>query len=166
MEKLNVMHCNSPQSCFDELEDQIPDYNPVPEGFSFELATLSPNLLWLSGHGPNLINKPPKFDYVGKIGQDLSIEEGKSAARLVGLNLLVSAQHCLKNLNRIKRVLMVNGYINSSPGFTNQSSVMNGCTDLFFDVFGAAGKCCRTAIGVSELPFDMAVEISAVFCID
>lgn len=156
---------NSPQCQFNNLEDQIPIYNSVPEKFSFSTARISNNLLWLSGHGPNLKKKPPKFDYIGKIGQNLSADQGQIAARLVGLNLLVSAQHYLEDLNQIVQIIRVDGYINSAPGFTEQSYVMNGCTDLFYEIFGNAGKGSRTAIGVSELPFDMSVEISAVFSI-
>jgi enamine deaminase RidA (YjgF/YER057c/UK114 family) len=152
----------TPDETFLKLDKEIPDLMPIPANYSFAQVRTSGNVVWLAGHGPNRVKKPPEFDYVGKIGSDLSKEHGYAAARLVGLNLLVSLRHALGTLDRVKQVLQVIGAVNSAPGFTNQSFVLNGCSDLLVAIFGEAGKPARMAFGAYELPFDMAVEASMV----
>jgi enamine deaminase RidA (YjgF/YER057c/UK114 family) len=152
----------TPNESFIALGDEVPDLMPTPAGFSFVQARASGNMVWLAGHGPNRVKKPPEFDYVGKIGADLSKEHGYTAARLVGLNLLVSLRRAIETLDRVKQVLQVNGAVNSAPGFTNQSFVLNGCTDLLVAIFGEAGKPARMTFGAYELPFNMAVEASMI----
>lgn len=142
------------------LGDEIPPLMPPPPGLSFVQVRLAGNLIWLAGHGPNRVKKPPEFDYVGKIGRDLTKEQGQAAARLVGLNLLVSLRNAIGTLDRVKQVLHVMGAINSAPGFTAQSFVLNGCSDLLVSVFEQHGKPTRMAIGAAELPYNMAVEAS------
>ncbi len=117
------------------------------------------NLLFLAGHGPQ---KNGRMAFVGKVGRDLSVEEGAQAARLVGLNLLASTREALGNLDRVKRVVKVLGMVNSADGFGDQPKVINGFSDLMVDVFGEAGRHARSAVGMAELPFGIAVEIEMI----
>ncbi|MGJ0508203.1 MAG: RidA family protein [Methylocystis sp.] len=142
------------------LGKEIPELMPPPPDLSFVSVRLAGNLVWLAGHGPNRMKKPPEFDYVGKVGRDLTKEEGYAAARLVGLNLLVSLRNGIGTLDRVKQILQVVGAVNSAPSFTAQSFVVNGCSDLLVSIFGEEGKPARMAFGASELPFNMAVEAS------
>jgi enamine deaminase RidA (YjgF/YER057c/UK114 family) len=144
------------------LPDEKPPLMQVPAELSFVTVRRSPGLIWLAGHGPNLKKQPPKFDYTGKVGRDLTKEQGYKAARLVGLNLLVSLRVALGSLDYIDTVLQVIGAVNSAEGFDQQSYVVNGCTDLMVEVFKDAGRPARMALGVHMLPFNMAVEASMV----
>ncbi len=118
------------------------------------------NLLFLAGHGPHA--KDGKIAYVGKLGRDLSIEEGQQAARLVGLNLLASTREALGSLDRVKRVVKVLGMVNSADGFGDQPKVINGFSDLMVEVFGDAGRHARSAVGMAALPFGISVEIEMI----
>jgi enamine deaminase RidA (YjgF/YER057c/UK114 family) len=117
------------------------------------------NLLFLAGHGPQ---KDGKMAYVGKVGRDLSVEEGQQAARVVGLNLLASTREALGSLDRVKRVVKVLGMVNSADGFGDQPKVINGFSDLMVEVFGDAGRHARSAVGMAELPFGIPVEIEMI----
>jgi enamine deaminase RidA (YjgF/YER057c/UK114 family) len=99
---------------------------------------------------------------VGKVGADLSLEDGREAARLTGLNLLASLREKTGSLDRIGAIVKVLGLVNAAPGFVDLSAVIDGCSELFVDVFGSAGRHARSAVGVAELPFGIAVEIEAV----
>ena len=118
------------------------------------------NLLFLAGHGPH--TRDGKIAYVGKLGRDLSIEEGQQAARLVGLNLLASTREALGSLDRVKRVVKVLGMVNSADGFGDQPKVINGFSDLMVEVFGDAGRHARSAVGMAALPFGISVEIEMI----
>ena len=122
-------------------------------------SVMTGNLLFLSGHGPV---KDGKLAYVGKVGSQLTIEQGYEAARLTALNCLASAQAALGTLNRVRRVVKVTGFVNSAPGFTNQPQVINGTSDLLGELFGEAGRHARSAVGMAELPFGIAVEVEMV----
>lgn len=117
------------------------------------------NLLFLAGHGPQ---KDGKMTYIGKVGRDLTVEEGAQAARLVGLNLLASTREALGSLDRVKRVVKVLGMVNSADGFGDQPKVINGFSDLMVEVFGDAGRHARSAVGMAELPFGISVEIEMI----
>jgi enamine deaminase RidA (YjgF/YER057c/UK114 family) len=95
----------------------------------------------------------------GKVGGDLSLDQGKQAARLTALSILATLQAELGDLDRIARVLKVFGMVNVAPGFNQAPSVVDGCSDLLVDVFGEAGRHTRSAVGLAELPFDIVVEI-------
>ena len=115
------------------------------------------NLLFLSGSGPD--QSTPR----GKVGKDLSLEQGYQAARATGLNLLATARASLGSLDRVKRIVKVLGMVNSAPGFTDQPKVINGFSDLMVEVVGEAiGKHARSAVGMAELPFNIPVEIEMV----
>jgi enamine deaminase RidA (YjgF/YER057c/UK114 family) len=116
------------------------------------------NLLFLAGNGPGL-------DWVGKgkVGKDVTVEDGYKAARLTGLNLLATTRQALGSLDKVKRVVKVLGMVSSAPGFTDQPKVMNGFSDLMVEVFGEAiGKHARSAVGMAELPFGIPVEVEMV----
>lgn len=102
--------------------------------------------------------------FIGKLGREFGMEEGQQAARLCALNLLAHLRTALDgDLDRVVRCVRVAGFVNSSPGFVGQSQVINGASDLFVEVFGEAGRHARMAVGVSALPYDVAVEVEAVF---
>ena len=116
------------------------------------------NLLYFSGAGPD--PSTPK----GKVGKDLSLEQGYQAARATGLNLLATARATLGSLDKVKKIVKVLGMVNSAPGFADHPKVINGFSDLMVEVFGEAiGKHARSAVGVAELPFNIPVEIEAIF---
>jgi enamine deaminase RidA (YjgF/YER057c/UK114 family) len=117
------------------------------------------DLLFLSGHGPM---KDGKLAYIGKLGRDMSVEEGRQSARAVGLGLLASAREALGSLDRIKRIVKVLGMVNSADGFVQQPQVMNGFSDLMVEVFGEAGRHARSAVGMAELPMGISVEIEMI----
>lgn len=147
------------------LPDEKPVYAAPPPEFSFTAAARRGGHLYLSGHGPNLRTRPPQFDYTGKVGAAVDLLTAVKASRLVGLNLLVTAREAMGTLNAVKAVIETRVMVNSAVGFKGQSEVANGCTDLFVEIFGNAGKGARIAVGASELPFDMAIEIAALFAV-
>ena len=95
----------------------------------------------------------------GKVGGDLSLEEGREAARRTALSILATLHQELGDLDRIERIVKVFGMVNVAPGFNQTPAVIDGCSDLLVDVFGDAGRHTRSAVGLAELPFDIAVEI-------
>ena len=122
-------------------------------------AVRTGNLLFLSGAGPGR----EWWGKGGKVGKDLTLEEGYQAARSTGLNLLATTRQALGSLDKVKRVVKVLGMVNSAPGFTDQPKVINGFSDLMVEVFGEAiGKHARSAVGMAELPFGIPVEIEMV----
>lgn len=104
--------------------------------------------------------------YKGKVGADLTPEEGAAAARLCALNGLAAARAELGTLDRVRRVVKVTGYVNSAPGFTGQPAVLNGASELLVQVFGEAGRHARAAVGVSDLPLDAAVEVEMILAVE
>jgi enamine deaminase RidA (YjgF/YER057c/UK114 family) len=102
--------------------------------------------------------------FVGKLGREFGIEEGQQAARICGLNLIAQAKAALGgDLDRLVRCVRLGGFVNSMPEFLEQPRVVNGASDLMVEVFGDAGRHARTAIGTNVLPFDLAVEVDAIF---
>lgn len=132
---------------------------PAAPTANFLKAVRIGNLVYLSGHGPD---KPEGGQYTGKLGNDLTIEQGQQAARLVGISLLSSLKKEIKNLNKVKRIVKVLGMVNAAPMFANHSQVVNGFSDLMVQVFGENGKHARSAIGVSSLPNNIAVEVEMI----
>jgi enamine deaminase RidA (YjgF/YER057c/UK114 family) len=118
------------------------------------------NLLFLSGHGPLRVDGVPTAR--GKVGRDLSLEDGYKVAREVGLNLLGSAKALLGSLDKVKRVVKVLGMVNSAEGFGEQPKVINGFSDLMVEVFGENGRHARSAVGMAELPMGIPVEIEMI----
>lgn len=122
-------------------------------------AVRTGNLIFLAGKGPL---KADGENITGKVGADLSIEEGYEAARITGINQLSVLKAELGNLNRIKRIIKVKGMVNAAPDFTDHPKVINGYSDLMVAVFGEKGKHARAAIGMGSLPSNIAVEIDMV----
>jgi enamine deaminase RidA (YjgF/YER057c/UK114 family) len=119
------------------------------------------NLLFLAGHGPLRTDGKPSAR--GKLGKDLSVEQGYQVAREVGLSLLATARASLGSLDKVKRVVKVLGMVNSAEGFGDQPKVINGFSDLMVEVFGdAIGKHARSAVGMAELPMGIPVEIEMI----
>ena len=145
---------------FLKLDNEIPPLVLAPAESTYLYWRRSGNLLFLSGHAPRWGRTD--FRYTGKVGTDLSIEDGYAAARLTALNLLQTVRQALGSLNEVAQIVDVFGAVNSGSGFTEQSKVMNGFSDCMFEIFGEAGKHSRMAIGGAELPFSIAVEIRMV----
>ena len=122
-------------------------------------AVRTGNLIFLAGKGPKQANGE---NVVGKLGADLSVEEGYAAAREVAINQLSVLKAELGNLNKVKRVVKVKGMVNAVPDFKDHSKVINGYSDLMVAVFGEAGKHARAAVGMGSLPGNMAVEVEMV----
>ena len=132
---------------------------PAPGGnaASFVKAVKTGNLLFVSGHGP-----ASEFP-TGKLGRDLTVEEGYAAARSVGLAILATVKNAIGDLDKVNRVVKVLGMVNSDPEFGDQPKVINGCSDLFVEVFGDNGYHTRSAVGFVSLPGHISVEIEATF---
>ena len=121
---------------------------------------LSGNLLFVSGQGPRTADQSLM---TGKVGREITVEEAYSHARLTGINLLAVAHHSQNGLDRVRRVVKLTGFVNASDDFQDHPKVINGCSDLLVEVFGDAGKHARSAVGMSSLPFNISVEIEAIF---
>lgn len=108
-----------------------------------------------------------RFEYIGKLGREYGVEEGRAAARLVALNVLAQLRDALDgDLDRVRRCVKLGGFVNATPEFTDHPKVMNGASELMIEAFGDAGRHTRTAVGVAGLPFGVAVEIDAIFEVD
>ena len=142
-----------------ELQIELPQ--PSKPGANYVQFVRSGNLLFLTGQ---LSQWNGERRFVGKLGREYGIEEGQQAARLCALNLVAHLRTALDgDLDRAVRCIRVAGYVNSVPEFAGQSQVINGASDLFVEIFGEAGRHTRMAVGVSALPYDVAVEVEAVF---
>ena len=119
---------------------------------------ISGNQLWISGQ----ISMANGSFMTGKLAGEGDIEAGRAAARQCAINLIAQIKAALGDLDRVKRVVKLVGFVNSSPDFTDQPKVVNGCSDLFVEVFGDAGRHARSAVGVAQLPFNVSVEVEAV----
>jgi enamine deaminase RidA (YjgF/YER057c/UK114 family) len=118
-------------------------------------------LVYISGQGPAFADSAPSY---GKVGKELTVEEGADAARRAALNLLaVLKEACGGDLRRVKQCVRLNGYVNSAPGFVQQPTVIDGATDLLFLVFGDSGLPTRVAVAAPDLPFNVSIEIDAIF---
>ncbi|WP_276479950.1 RidA family protein [Paraflavitalea pollutisoli] len=117
------------------------------------------NLLYLSGKGPT---KTDGTNITGKVGKDLTIEQGYEAARVTGINHLSVLKAELGNLNKVKRIVKVLGMVNCEGNFTDHPKVINGYSDLMVEVFGDKGKHARSAVGMGSLPGNIAVEVEVI----
>lgn len=119
-------------------------------------------IVYVSGHGRDLTG--PGLKAAGKVGRDLTLEEGYAAARAVGLQILASLKQELGDLDRVKRLIRLFGMVNAAPGFDRMPQVIDGASDFFFELFGPQfGRHARTAVGMAELPRGIAVEINGEF---
>lgn len=122
-------------------------------------AVRTGNLLYLSGHGPT---KADGTYYTGKVGKDLTIEQGYEAAKLTGVAILSTLKAELRDLNKVKRIVKVLGMVNCTDTFADQPKVINGFSDLMVAVFGEKGKHARSAVGMNSLPMNTTVEIEII----
>ncbi|MFN7287582.1 MAG: RidA family protein [Burkholderiales bacterium] len=141
-----------------ELGLQLP---PVPKPIgNYVAGVLTGNLLFMSGIGPRRLEGG---SITGKVGGDLSVEQGYEAAHLVALNMLANIRSVLGSLDRIDRVVKVLGMVNCTPDFSEQPKVINGFSDLFVQLLGEAnGRGARSAVGMAALPNQIAVEVEMV----
>jgi len=136
---------------------------PVPKPAANYLPyRLVGNVLYLSGQGPRddkgVVAK-------GKLGAEISVEEGYRRARLTGLNLLAAMRDALGSLDRVDFIVKLLGMVNAAPDFNDSPKVINGCSDLFVEIFGDAGRHARSAVGNAMLPNQMSVEIEAIVAV-
>ncbi|MBI5277922.1 MAG: RidA family protein [Burkholderiales bacterium] len=142
---------------------ELPPPLRLPPGlvFPFRMVRVAGDRAFVSGHGPQAADGAIAAP-LGKVGLDLTVEQGYAAARLTGLSILGSLQRELGDLDRIAGWLRVFGMVQSAPGFQRQPAVINGFSDLVIEVFGNdIGAHARSAVGMFELPFDIPVEIEA-----
>ena len=131
---------------------------PKPVG-SYVAVVITGKLAFVSGQIPI---KDGKIIYAGKVSRDLSVEDAQKAARLCVINALAQLKAELGSLDRISKIVKVSGFVNSPPEFTDQPKVINGASDLLFEIFGQKGQHTRIAVGVSSLPLNSAVEIDLI----
>ena len=141
-----------------ELGITLPDAPPPVASYVPFVRT--GNLLYLAGLGP--ADRPDGTSPTGKLGQDLTIEEGYEAARLTGINLLARLRGAVGDLDRVKQIVKLLSMVNSTPEFRDQPAVANGCSDLLVEVFGDRGRHARSAVGMASLPNNIPVEIEMI----
>ncbi len=149
----------SPETRIQELHLTLP---PAPKPMAvYKPAVYFGNALYLSGHGPLL---PDGKLILGRVGDDLNVEQGKQAARQVGLAILSTVRATLGSLDKVKRLVKTLGMVNCTADFKEQPQVINGFSELMAEVFGKdAGIGARSAVGVGSLPNGMAVEVECIF---
>ena len=133
---------------------------PPPALAHYELAVQTGSLLFLAGHAPL---RDGEHAYVGKVGREWSEADGYAAARLTALNMLATMKHELGELGRVRRIVKLLGMVNCTEEFTRAPDVLNGASDLFIEVFGEAGRHARSAVGMQQLHYGMAIEIEGIF---
>jgi enamine deaminase RidA (YjgF/YER057c/UK114 family) len=148
------------QSRLRELGLSLPAMPPPTA--NFRRHKLVGNLLFLSGQGARGANGAL---LVGKVGSDITLEEGYRRARLIGLGLISAACDALGRLDRVEEVVKVLGMVNAAPMFEDHPKVIDGCSDLFVEVFGENGRHARSAVGMGTLPSNISVEIEAIFAV-
>lgn len=140
-----------------KLGIKIPE-TPSPLG-SYKQASVAGNLIFISGQLPL---SEGKLLHQGKVGSDVSAEDAAQAARVCAINALAAMSRELGGLGRVSKIVKVTGYVASAAGFYNQAAVVNGASDLFFQIFGEDGRHARAAVGVAELPMNSPVEIELI----
>lgn len=157
MKPIGNNNAASPYDRLAALGIQLPDAPPPIANFVTHV--LEGNILYLSGQGPR---EADGTLHTGKVGIDQDVDAAYNHARLTGINLLAVMHHALGDLNRIKRVVKLFGMVNAEPHFEDHPRVINGCSDLFIDVFGDNGQHARSAVGFGSLPGNITVEIEAI----
>ncbi|MEM7640595.1 MAG: RidA family protein [Pseudomonadota bacterium] len=147
----------SPETRLNDLNIVLPE--PMAAVANYVPFVISGQQLFISGQvsaGPNGLVR-------GRLGENMSLEEGQAAARLCGINLIAQCKAALGDLSRLKRVVKLGGFVNAHPDFEAIPQVINGCSDLMVDVFGDAGRHARSAVSSPVLPLGVAVEIDGIF---
>ena len=146
-----------PEGRIEELELVLPELPPSIANYVRTVRT--GNLVFTAGHGPLQTDGT----YLsGKLGDSLDVQQGYGAARLTAIALLSSLKAEIGDLNRVRRIVKVTGMVNSTADFTDQSKVINGCSDLLVEIFGDRGRHARAAVGMASLPRGFAVEIEMI----
>ena len=140
-----------------EIGIELP--SPVKPVANYVTTVQTGNLVFTSGHGP--VNVSGDLQ-TGQLGADMTVEEGYQSARLVGLGLISTLKDALGDLDRIKRVVKVVGFVNSTPAFLDHPKVINGVSDLLGEVFGDKGRHARSAVGMVQLPGGIPVEVEVI----
>ena len=151
---------SKPETRIQELHLTLP--TPPKPVAKYKTAVRVGNMLYVSGHGPARLDA--KSPVAGRIGGDLTAEQGKESAKLVGLNILSTVQNTLGSLNKVKRLVKTLGMVNCTADFKDQPQVINGFSELMAEVFGEdAGVGARSAVGMGSLPANIPVEIECIF---
>ena len=148
---------STPESRLADLGITLPE--PMAAVANYVPFVITGNQLFVSGQvsvGPDGLVK-------GRLGEDMTLEDGQSAARLCALNLIAQCKAAVSDLSRIKRVVKLGGFVNAHPDFVQIPQVINGCSDVMVDVFGEAGRHARSAVSSPVLPLGVAVEVDGVF---
>ncbi|MCR9194581.1 MAG: RidA family protein [Hyphomonas sp.] len=148
---------SSPESRLADLGISLPA--PMAPVANYVPYVLSGNMLFVSGQ----VSAGPDGLMQGRLGENLSLEEGKAAARLCAINLIAQCKAAVGDLSRIARVVKLGGFVNAHADFTDLPEVINGCSDLMVDVFGEKGRHARAAVASPVLPRGVAVEVDGVF---
>ncbi|MES5954729.1 RidA family protein [Bacillus fungorum] len=151
-----MQRVQTPEDKLSELEITLPAVRPAVG--NYVSCVRVGNLLFTAGQGVD--------EYHGKLGKDISIDEGYKAARQSMLNLLSVVRNELGDLNKVKRIVKILGFVNSTEDFINQPKVMNGASDVLVDIFGEKGKHARSAVGMAQLPNNTTIEIEMVLEIE
>ena len=160
-------------SCVAEESSKTKDYNTEQKLEELGIQLSSPsspvanylntvrtgNLIFISGKGP--LKKDGNY-ILGKLGENLTLEQGYEAARLTAINLISTLKASIGDLSKVKRIVRVTGMVNASSDFIDHPKVVNGCSDLLVEVFGDNGKHTRAAVGMNSLPLNIAVEIDMI----
>lgn len=150
----------SPEARLRELGIELPD--AVAPVATYVPTVAVGNVLYVAGHTPRASDG--SATHRGKVGDDYSLEQGREAARFVGLNILATVRAALGSLDRVERLVRTFGMVNATPDFTQQPQVINGFSDFMVEIFGEqAGKGTRAAVGMGSLPGGMAVEIETIW---
>ena len=152
-----LLKSQTPEKNLEKLGIILP--HPSSPLYTYVSYTRTGNLIYLSGQGPR---KADGSFITGKIGRDLSIEEGAEAAKLTGINLIATLQTAIGDLSKVKQIIKVFGMVNCTENFTEQPKVINGFSDLMVAVFGEKGRHARSAVCMYALPKNIAVEVEMI----
>ncbi len=148
---------STPETRLAELGIALPP--PMKAVANYVPFVVTGNQLFISGQ----VSNGPDGLVLGRLGEDMTLEAGQTAARLCGINLIAQCQAALGDLSRISRVVKLGGFVNAHKDFTDIPQVINGCSDLMVEVFGEAGRHARSAVSCPVLPLGVAVEIDGIF---
>jgi len=150
-------HAETPEQKLKELGIEL--LKPTPPMANYVKAVRSGSLLFLAGHGPT---KADGSFVTGKVGRDLTLDQGYEAARQTGIAMLSTLKAELGDLKKVRRIVKVLGFVNCTDSFADQPKVINGFSDLMVSVFGEKGKHARSAVGATSLPLNIAVEVEMI----
>jgi len=149
---------------YEKLKTLNIELSPVPKAMGlYAPVKIVGNMAYVSGQGPL---KDGKVMCTGKVGRDVTIEQAQAAARQIAINTLAALHEYVGDLNKIKSVVKVLGFVASAEGFNDQPMVINAFSQVFLDVFGEDGRHARSAVGTNELPMNISVEIESAFYIE